>query len=434
MHWEPGQIIGGGRYKIIDELGYGGFATTYKAEHCELGSFCAIKALNGQLHREPQYPKFVKRFRDEGRRLAALAEEKHHPHIVGVLDLFREPHKRYGEIDCLVMDFIPGNTLEREVYERGQLPEAEAVRYVQQVGSALVEVHQRDLVHWDANPKNIMIRLQKEAVLIDFGIAGDCPPTSFSRKFGNEAFAPYEQFLKGVREKQCDIYTLGASLYYAVTQEVPTFSSLRKLDNEPLIAPTEYASISSQVNDAIMWAMALEPEDRPTSMEEWLQCFAPSVEEDDLSSEKGVDYRRLRDLLQAQQWGKADRETGRRMLEVAGMEEKGWLDVEALQNFARIDLHTIDQLWVKYSNGRFGFSVQKDIWLDLGGKLGEYDYEIFQRLGDRAGWRKNSLWLRYSSHTFHVLAPRGHFPRYWGSPSALLRAGGCISSLFLRLQ
>jgi hypothetical protein len=71
----------------------------------------------------------------------------------------------------------------------------------------------------------------------------------------------------------------------------------------------------------------------------------------------------------------------------------------------------MDQLWVKYSNGKFGFSVQKQIWLDLGGKLdGKPDFDTYRKLGDRVGWRQNNKWLSYDSYTFSTNALPGHLP------------------------
>jgi hypothetical protein len=75
----------------------------------------------------------------------------------------------------------------------------------------------------------------------------------------------------------------------------------------------------------------------------------------------------------------------------------------------------MDQLWVKYSNGKFGFSVQKQIWLDLGGKLdGEPDWDTFKKLGDRVSWKKNDKWLSYDSYTFSINALQGHLPGFGG--------------------
>ncbi|MFM6250457.1 MAG: GUN4 domain-containing protein, partial [Dolichospermum sp.] len=84
------------------------------------------------------------------------------------------------------------------------------------------------------------------------------------------------------------------------------------------------------------------------------QPVSPEVE---LKSDVGMDYSKLRDLLKAGKWKEADEETLRVMLVVAKREEEGWLDTESIDNFPCADLRTIDQLWVKYSEGRFGFSV-----------------------------------------------------------------------------
>jgi GUN4-like len=84
---------------------------------------------------------------------------------------------------------------------------------------------------------------------------------------------------------------------------------------------------------------------------------------------------------------------------------------EDYQNFPREELRIMDQLWVKYSKGKFGFSVQKQIWLDLGGKLDRKDdWDTFVKLGERVGWKKNGKWLYYSDYDFSTNAPNGHLP------------------------
>ncbi|MBO1349308.1 MAG: GUN4 domain-containing protein [Hormoscilla sp. GUM202] len=118
-------------------------------------------------------------------------------------------------------------------------------------------------------------------------------------------------------------------------------------------------------------------------------------------------YHKLQDLLAAGEWKEADRETALVMLQVAGREEEGWLSIEALEKFPCEDLHAIDKLWVKYSDGRFGFSVQKRIWLEEGGKV---DYGTECRLGDRVGWREGDRWLRIENLTYGLAAPTGHLP------------------------
>jgi serine/threonine-protein kinase len=92
---------------------------------------------------------------------------------------------------------------------------------------------------------------------------------------------------------------------------------------------------------------------------------------DDLRSDVGVDYRKLRELLAAEKWSEAERETLAVMLKAAQTQED-WLYRPDIKTFPCNDLRIIDTLWVKYSKGIFGFSVQKRIWQELGSKV---DYE-----------------------------------------------------------
>ncbi|MBE9233913.1 GUN4 domain-containing protein [Cuspidothrix issatschenkoi LEGE 03284] len=122
-------------------------------------------------------------------------------------------------------------------------------------------------------------------------------------------------------------------------------------------------------------------------------------------------FQNLETLLKAGQWQGADLETWNLMKKLTKREQEGWLRLEDVKNFPRQELRKMDQLWVKYSNGKFGFSVQKQIWLDLGGKLdGEPDWNTFTKLGDRVGWRKNGEWLSDSYYTFSTNALSGHLP------------------------
>ncbi|MFN7568565.1 MAG: GUN4 domain-containing protein, partial [Microcystis sp.] len=133
----------------------------------------------------------------------------------------------------------------------------------------------------------------------------------------------------------------------------------------------------------------------------------PSIQ---LKSAKGIDYRKLEDLLKRQQWKKADEETRVVMLQVANRRSEGWLRVEDIDNFSCEDLRTIDQLWVKYSSGRFGFSVQAKIYRELGGTR-EYNERVWNAFGDRVGWRVNNSWIyRGRDVTFDLKAPHGHLP------------------------
>jgi hypothetical protein len=138
----------------------------------------------------------------------------------------------------------------------------------------------------------------------------------------------------------------------------------------------------------------------------------PRTATDDLASEKGINYTRLRDLLAAKSWREADEETYRVMIQAVGKKEGDYFDEDELLNFPCTDLRTIDRLWVKYSNGHFGFSVQKEIYLSVGGKAdGRYYEVVWEKFSDRVGWRVESSWIsEYSQVTFDTFSPRGHLP------------------------
>ncbi|MBC1240733.1 serine/threonine-protein kinase [Nostoc sp. 2RC] len=275
MPWIAGQQLQGGKYVIEQFLGQGGFGITYKALHVELNQTVVIKTPNEYLSHDPEYEKYIERFIQEGRILARLSKDPH-PHIVGVIDLFRE-----SATHCLVMDFVEGENLFEVVRRRGALPEAEIVPCIRQIGEALSVVHQAGLVHRDAHPGNIMVRRNGKAVLIDFGIAKELLPKTLSStgNAGNHGFAPYEQMTRGSREPTVDVYCLAATLYYAVTGQNPTTSLARRVDDVPLTPPKQVISgISDQLNQAILKGMALEAKDRPQSMQAWLAMLeAPKV-------------------------------------------------------------------------------------------------------------------------------------------------------------
>ena len=119
------------------------------------------------------------------------------------------------------------------------------------------------------------------------------------------------------------------------------------------------------------------------------------------------------------------------MLQVAGREREGRLRIEDIDNFPCEDLRTINQLWLDYSNGKFGFSVQKEIYESLGGTT-EYNQKVWEKFGNRVGWRKGGIfkewkWLSYEDYdlTFEIdAAPKAHLP------GLLLPRRGCTDSQF----
>lgn len=125
-------------------------------------------------------------------------------------------------------------------------------------------------------------------------------------------------------------------------------------------------------------------------------------------------YQQLEDLLKTQQWREADKETYRLMITTVGKEDGQGFDRADLENFPCEDLRTLDQLWVKYSNGKWGFSVQKQIWQECGSPM---DYnDDWKKFCNRVGWRsKDNGWVNYSNLTFDLQKSlRGEFPGIMG--------------------
>jgi len=169
---------------------------------------------------------------------------------------------------------MDGEDLASQVVSRGALPEAEALRYIQQIGEALAVVHNNSLLHRDVKPQNIMLRSGKsEAVLIDFGIAREFTPnlTQTHTQMLSDGFAPIEQYDKrSKRGAYTDVYALAATLYSLLTGEVPTLAPIRAIGT-PLEPPQQInSSISDRVNQSILKGMEVKPEDRPPSIQEWL--------------------------------------------------------------------------------------------------------------------------------------------------------------------
>ena len=131
-------------------------------------------------------------------------------------------------------------------------------------------------------------------------------------------------------------------------------------------------------------------------------------------------YGKLRDLLAEGKWKEADQQTTKIMLEIAGKGSQDVFTPEAVKTFPCNTIRVIDQLWRKYSNDRFGFSVQLRIYQSLGGNMDTLiaqNMKFLHSLGERIGWRKNKKWIEYDHFDFSVPPPVGAFPgEWWHSP------------------
>lgn len=262
-----GKSLQSGKYILEQELGRGGFGVTYRATNSSLGQTVVIKTLNESLQQDAKFATSQQQFQEEARRLAKFS----HPHIVRVTDFFIEDGLPY-----IVMDYVPGRTLDAIVLPNNPLPEAIALHYIRQVSAAVKVVHQNGLLHRDIKPQNLILQEgTQNVVLIDFGIAREFTPglTQTHTHLVSEGYAPIEQYLPQARRSPAtDIYGLAATLYTLLTAQVPVAATLR--DRLPLPSPREVRpDLSALVSEGVMRGLAIEPHHRPATVDTWLALF-----------------------------------------------------------------------------------------------------------------------------------------------------------------
>jgi serine/threonine protein kinase len=278
MLWKKDQLLKNRAYRIEEVLGQGRFSITYLAYEVRTKNRVAIKTLNPDAPMlQDMKPREREAYADKFWNEALILERCKHPHIVKVIDIFDERIKDWfaaTRYPCIVMEYIDGIDLGR----RGepQLPSRIALRYIQQIGSALIAVHSHNLLHRDLKPGNIMICTREGksmAILIDFGLARafDHPLT---QQITVNGYAPFELYSKNEpKGTWTDVYGLAATLYVLLTGEPPEDALKRHdKDNDVHLTPPiqRNPKISKHINKAIIKALALMPGDRTQTVAEFL--------------------------------------------------------------------------------------------------------------------------------------------------------------------
>jgi serine/threonine protein kinase len=209
---ERGDVIGG-RYRVEGPLGQGGMAWVYLALDLTNESEVALKIMRPELAGDPD---FIRRFATEARAAASLD----HPNIVRVLDYGQD-----GDIRYIVQEYIEGRTLKDLIEEQGSLDYHLATPLAIQIALALEHAHQREVIHRDIKPQNILITNDMVAKVTDFGIARASSANTITLTGGMvmgsvHYFSP-EQARGGVITLRSDLYSLGIVFYEMLTGRVP---------------------------------------------------------------------------------------------------------------------------------------------------------------------------------------------------------------------
>ena len=296
------------KYKIEKIIGQGGFGITYKAIMKEtvtgsLGNMevdvpvaikeffmkdtCEREEGTGKITVPSQGSRAVvelyrKKFVKEAKNLAQM----NHPHIVKVVDVFEENDTVY-----YVMQYLSGGSLSDYVKQHGALDEAIAIKYIQQIGSALEYMHQRHICHYDVKSSNILLDDKGGAMLIDFGISKgyteEGHQTSSTPVGISAGYAPLEQYQQSLQDfsPATDVYGLAATLFYLLTGKNPPEASI--VLNEGI--GDKSIGISDTVWHAIEQGMNPRKKDRVQTVSEFLKlmnCMMPTIASEVLTNQE----------------------------------------------------------------------------------------------------------------------------------------------------
>ncbi|MHA1733979.1 MAG: serine/threonine protein kinase [Promethearchaeota archaeon] len=247
----PGLVVG--QYEFTEVVGQGGQGRVWKGRHVALDEPIVIKELT------LSDVAMVEQFRYEAK---ILYRNIRHPTFPTVKDYFE-----YGGHYFLVMDLIPGITMQKLIESHGTLEQDTVCWIADRILAGLVYIHRYGVVHRDIKPSNVLLDLgDHRAVLVDFGIAKSpriAPRTQAAVKhFFTPHMASPEQYVGFPTTPLSDIYSVGATMYYALTGVLPP-EATPGLTDEDIPPPSEVnPDIHVQLSQVVLKAMRVDPGDR----------------------------------------------------------------------------------------------------------------------------------------------------------------------------
>lgn len=260
------------RYRLTNIAGQGGMGSVYRAEDLRLpGRLCAIK----EVQPDPNSPPEIQiQAQEQFLKEASILAQLDHPSLPKVSDFFSENGRDY-----LVMDYVPGDDLSQILRANdGPLDEKTVLNWAVQIIDALKYLHGQTppVVHRDIKPSNIKLTPDGRIKLVDFGLVkvmaqDDVRTITVMQGRGTALFTPLEQYGGdgGHTDARSDIYALGATFYQLLTDFPPPDAKARFLKPNVLRSPERINPLlSAHLAEAIMWAMAMHPDERPSTVEE----------------------------------------------------------------------------------------------------------------------------------------------------------------------
>ena len=297
---EPGHTLMQGQFTIDAFLNAGGFGITYLARNslgrkvvikeCFPGSFCRRSATSVRARSRShtnELSSIVRKFVAEAHSLAKV----NHPNIVGVHQVFEENKTAY-----MALDFVEGHDLLALIEGQGKLPEpAQIETILSKMLGAVSAIHEQDMLHRDISPDNILLKSDLEPVLIDFGAArqdaGSENRILSELRVIKDGYSPQEFYVSGADQgPSSDLYALAATFYHVITGEIPVNSQSRLAavaagDGDPYLPVVgRMPAYSEQFLRGIDRALAILPNDRFSSAQQWLELLSGHGNADDAAT------------------------------------------------------------------------------------------------------------------------------------------------------